>query len=102
MKLTKNVMNILAVGAADVESLKSALAKAKKEAEASKVAADRATMALEEEQTTHRKHEARVKEIEQELKDAIARCESLEQKSLEEDSELTKALENLKEARLDA
>ena len=41
MKLTKNVMNILAVGVAEVESLKSALGKAKKEAEASKVAVDR-------------------------------------------------------------
>ena len=53
MKLTKNVMNILAVGTAEVESLKGALAKAKKEANASKVVADKATKDLEEEQTTH-------------------------------------------------
>ena len=41
-------------------------------------------------------------EVEKELKDAMARCESLEQKSSEQASELTKALENLKEARVDA
>ena len=41
-------------------------------------------------------------EVEHELKDAITKCESLEQKSLEQASELTKALESLKEARVDA
>ena len=41
-KLTKNVVYILAVGTTEVESLKSALAKSKKEAETRKVAADRA------------------------------------------------------------
>ena len=41
-------------------------------------------------------------EVEQELEYAIARCESLEQKSSEQASELAKALENLKEARVDA
>ena len=45
-------MNILRVVVAEVESLKSALAKAKKEADASNVAADKAAKALEEEQTT--------------------------------------------------
>ena len=45
-------MNILVVGTAEVESLKGALAKAKKEAKANKVAADKAAKALEEEQTT--------------------------------------------------
>ena len=71
-------MNILRVVVADVESLKSALAKDKKEVEASKVATDKAAKALEEEQTTRQKHEARVGEVEQELKDTIARCKSLE------------------------
>ena len=64
--------------------------------------ADKAAKALEEERTARRKQEARVEEIEQELKDAIATCESLEQKSSEQASELTKALESLKEARVDA
>ena len=53
-KLTKNVINILTVGAAEIESLKSALAEAKKEAEASKAAADKAAKELEVEQTTRR------------------------------------------------
>ena len=41
-------------------------------------------------------------EVEKELKDAITRCESLEQKSSEQASELTKALESMMEARVDA
>ena len=80
--MARNLINILTVGAADVESLKSALAEAK-EAEVRKVAADKAAKELEVEQTAHRTHEARVEEVEQELKDAIAKCESLEKKSLE-------------------
>ena len=38
-------------------------------------------------------------EVEKELKDAIARCESLEETSSEQSSKLTKARESLKEAR---
>ena len=53
-KLTKNVITILAVGADEVESLKSALGEAQKEAEASKAVADKAIENLEEEQTTRR------------------------------------------------
>ena len=41
-------------------------------------------------------------EVETELKGAIARCGSLEQKSSEQASELTKVVESLKEARVDA
>ena len=44
-------MNILRVVVAEVESLKSALAKAKKEAKADKVAAYKAAKAPEEERT---------------------------------------------------
>ena len=54
------------------------------------------------EQTARRRHEVQVEEIEQELKDAITKCESLEKKSSEQASELTKALESMKEARVDA
>ena len=74
-KLTKNIINKLAVGAAEVESLKIALAEAKKEAKARKVAADKVAKEIEVEQTARRRHEAWVEEVEQELKDAIARCE---------------------------
>ena len=74
---------MLAVGADEVESLKSALAEAKREAEASKAAADKAAKSLEEEKTTRQRHEARVGEVEKELKDTISRCVSLEQTSSE-------------------
>lgn len=93
---------MLAVGADEVESLKRALAEAKKEAEASKVVTDKAAENLEEEKTTRQRHEARVGEVEKELKDAIARCESLEQTSSEQASDLVKARESLKEARANA
>ena len=72
------MLSVPAVGADEVESLKSTLAEAKKEAEGSKEAADKAAKDLEVEQTTHRRHEARVGEVEQELKDVITKCESLE------------------------
>ena len=49
----------------------------------SKTATEKAAKDLEVEQTTRRRHEAWVGEVEQELKDAIAKCESLEQKSSE-------------------
>ena len=45
---------MLTVGAAEVESLKSALAKAKEEEEVSKAATEKAAKDLEEEQTTRR------------------------------------------------
>ena len=56
-------MTILTVGAAEVESLKSAVAQAKKEVEVSKEAAEKAAKELEVEQTTRRRHEARVGEV---------------------------------------
>ena len=58
---------LLIADASEVETLKSVLAEAKKEAEG--------------ERATHLKHESRVEEVQQELKDAIGKCESLERKS---------------------
>ena len=72
---------MIIVGAAEVESLKGALSQAKMEVEANKAAADKAAKELEAEQTARRQHEARVAEVEQELKDAISKCETLEQKT---------------------
>ena len=66
--------------ASEVETLKNALAKAKKEAE--------------EERAARQKHESRVEEVQQELKDAISKCESLECKISDRDSELAKALQS--------
>ena len=63
------------------------------------VATDKAAKALEEEQTTCRKHEARVREVEQELKDAARKCKSLEEENKAKATELAKALEEAKEAR---
>ena len=69
------------VGAAEVETLKGALAQSKKEAKANKAAADKAAAELKTEQDARRQHEARVAEVKQELKDAISKCEGLEQKT---------------------
>ena len=102
LKLTKNVMNMFVVVIDEVESLKSALAEAKKEAEVTKATTDKAAKYLEEEQTTRRLHEARVGEVEQELKDAINKCESLELKTSKQASELAKALQSVKEAWVEA
>ena len=48
---------MLAVGTDEVESLKCALAEAKKEAEASKADVDKLIESLEEEKTTRQQHE---------------------------------------------
>ena len=95
-------MIIIIAGAAEVETLKGALAQAKKEAEASKAAADKAAAELEAEQVGRRQHEAWVAEVEQELKDAISKCETLEQKTLDQSTELAKALHDAKEARIES
>ena len=93
-----SVMTILTVGAAEVESHKSVLAQATKEAEVSKAAADKAE--LEVERTAHEQHE--VPGARSNRSSRMILCESLEQKSLEQASELTKALESVKEARVEA
>ena len=79
--------------AAEVETLKSALAQAKEEAKTSKAAAD-----LKTEHVTCRQHEERVAEVEQELKDAISKCETLEEKTMAQPAELARALHEAKEA----
>lgn len=72
----------------EAETLKSALAEAKKKAE--------------EERGACQKHESRVEEVQQELKDAISKGESLERKIADQDSELAKALQSAQEARAEA
>ena len=86
-------------GAAEVETFKGALSQAKKEAGANKAAADKAAAELEAEQVARRQHEAWVAEVEQELKDAISKCETLEQKTSAQSSDLAKALQDAKEVR---
>ena len=61
----------------EVEALKKAVAKAEEEAAA--------------EQALREKYEARVIKAEQELQEAVRKCETLEQSLTEKESELTKA-----------
>ena len=83
-----SVITLLKADASEVDALKSALAEAKKEAE--------------EERVARLKHESRVEEVQEELKDAISKCESLERKILDQKSELAKALQSAHEARTEA
>ena len=61
----------------EVEALKRVVAKAE----------EKAAM----ERTLREKHEARVIKVEQELQEAVSKCEALEQSLTEKESELTKA-----------
>ena len=79
---------MLIVDACEVESLKNVLAEAKKEAEG--------------ERATRQKHESWVEEVQQDLKDAIGKCESVEPKLSDRDSELADALQSVKAARDEA
>ena len=68
----------------EVEALKKAVAEAEKKA---------AT-----EQALREKHEARVIEAEQELQEAVKKCETLEQSLTEKESELTRAYQAARDA----
>ena len=72
----------------EVEALKKAVAEAEKKA---------AT-----ERTLREKHEARVIKAEQELQEAVRKCETLEQSLTEKESELTKAHQAARDARGEA
>ena len=54
------------------------------------------------EQALHEKHEARVIEVQQELQEAVKKCETLEQSLPEKESELTKARQAAHDARGEA
>ena len=71
-----------------MESLKNALAKAQKRAA--------------KEQAAREKHEARVGEVQQELQDAVKKCESLERNIADQESKLATALQSAKEAWIEA
>ena len=70
---------------AEIEALKKAVAEAEKKAAA--------------EQALREKHEARVIEAEQELQEAVKKCETLEQSLTEKESKLTKANQAARDAR---
>ena len=69
----------------EVEALKKAVAEAEKKAAA--------------EQALREKHEARVIKAEQELQEAVKKCETLEQSLTEKESELTRAHQAARDAR---
>ena len=79
---------MLIADTSEVEALKSALAAAKKE--------------VDEERTARQKHEARLDEVQQDLTNAIKKCESVECKVSDQESDLTAALQSAKEARVEA
>ena len=80
---------VVLVGAAtEVETLKKVLAKAQKKAA--------------KEQAAREKHEARVGEVQQELQDAVKKCESLERNIADQESELAKARQSAHGARVEA
>ena len=93
---------IIAGSAAEVETLKSALAQAKEQARVSKAAADKAAADLKAEQVARCQYEERVTEVEQELKDAAGKCEVLEEKNKAHAVDLAKALQEAKEARTES
>ena len=80
-------MVILIVNASEVKSLKSTLAKPKGGGGGT---------------SRPQKQEAGLDEVQQELKDAISKCESLEHKVSDRDSELATTLQSAKEAQVEA
>ena len=88
------------VGVAKVETLKGTLAKAQQEAKANKEAADKVAAELKTKQAARCQPQARVAKVEQELKDAILKC--VEEKTLAQSTELSKALQEAKEARVES
>ena len=54
------------------------------------------------EQAARENHEARVIELQQELQEAIKKCETLEQSIADKESELTKAHQSVHDARAEA
>ena len=54
------------------------------------------------EKAAREKHEARVGEVQQELQDAVRKCESLECNIADQESELTKARQSGHDARIEA
>nr|XP_020192363.1 cilia- and flagella-associated protein 58-like [Aegilops tauschii subsp. strangulata] len=99
LTLSKDCLTMTTAVAADVVNLKAELEKAKQEAVERKAATERAAAELSIVKTVSDKHEARVAEVQQELKDAITKCEDLEQKNKGEAAELSKVNKEIHEAR---
>jgi hypothetical protein len=85
-----------------VENLRAVLRTAQLEAAEQKSAAEQAAAELNAVKAASEKHEARVLEVQQELGDAVTKCEALEQKNKEQAAELTSLAAAAKEARTEA
>ena len=95
-------MCMIAGSAAAVETLSGELARAKEQARVNKAAADKAAEDLKSEQVVHRQYEERVTGVEQALKDAADKCNSLEEKSKAHATDLAKVLKEAEEARAES
>ena len=93
---------MIAGSAAAVEALRGELAQAKEQAQVNKAAADKAAEDLKSEQVVRRQYEERVTEVEQALKDAASKCESLEEKNKAQATDLDKTLQEAKAARTES
>ena len=91
-------MCMIAGSATAVEALRGELAQAKEQARVNKAVGDKAAEEVKSEQVVRRQYEERVTEVEQALKDATGKCESLEEESKAEANDRTKALQEAKEA----
>ena len=91
-------MCMIAGSAVVVETLRGELAQAKEQARVNKAAADKAAEDLKSEHVVRCRYEERVTEVEQALKDAASKCEPLEEKNKAQVTDLTKALQEAKEA----
>ena len=78
LSLSKNCLILTAVVSAEVENLNVELKKSKEEAAEQKAAAKRAAAEVTTVKIVSDKHEARVAEVQQELKYAVTKCEDLE------------------------
>ena len=78
----KNILIVVAAGAAEVENLKAGLKKAKRDAAEQMAVAERAVVEVKTGKTVSEKHKVRVVEVQHELKDAVMKCEDLEQKRI--------------------
>ena len=87
MCIDRSIM--ICVGATtEVEALKKALAEAEEKAA--------------KEQAARKKHEARLSEVQQELQDAVKKCESLERDIAAQETELAKPRQSAQDARVEA
>ena len=95
-------MCMIAGSPAAVETLRGELAQAKEQARVNKAAANKAAEDLKSEQVVRHQYEERVTEVEQALKDAANKCESLEEKNKAQATDLAKALKEVEEARAES